>query len=479
MLFYRLPCRKTAYLCRPISSTMDSKGRSEKRPRITPKTGENKKSDSSESNRRPSRYEDRPQRMRFERKPHTDRLSEKEESEYKPRFENSEERRKPGRPRKDEQRGGHKYESRDSRDFKKSDRKFDSKDDRKDNKRSDSRDFKKDDRRSDSRDERRSESRDFKRSDRKFDSKNDRRDYDRDDRKSDSRNFKRDERSDSRRGDRRSDSRDFKRNDRNFDSRGDSKRTYTKRSTSRSYERAPSPTGLIRLNKYLANSGVCSRREADELIIAGTVTVNGKIVSELGFKVKPSDVVAYDGRVLRREKLRYVLLNKPKGFITTSDDPYERRTVMELVENACEERLYPVGRLDRNTVGLLLMTNDGDLAKKLTHPKHGVRKLYHVTLDKPLTKNDLLKIAEGFDLEDGHIDVDSIAWVVDEPSKKEVGVELHSGKNRIVRRIFEHLGYEVVKLDRVMFAGLTKLGIERGRWRFLTDTEVGFLKKIK
>ncbi|MDR0969005.1 MAG: pseudouridine synthase [Lentimicrobiaceae bacterium] len=429
---------------------MERKGRSEKRPRITPKTGVTKKSDRFEPNRSASGYEDRPQRMRFDRKPHTDRLSEKEESEHKPRFENSEKRRKPGRPRKDEQYGGNKYESRDSRDFKRNDRKFDSKDDRKDNKRSDSRDFKRNDR---------SDSRDFKRSDRK--------------------SYSKDDRNDSRKNDRRSDSRDFKRNDRNFDSKNGSKRTYTKRTSSRSYERAPSPTGLIRLNKYLANSGVCSRREADELIIAGTVTVNGKIISELGFKVKPSDVVAYDGRVLRREKLRYVLLNKPKGFITTSDDPYERHTVMELVENACEERLYPVGRLDRNTVGLLLMTNDGDLAKKLTHPKHGVRKLYHVTLDKPLTKNDLLKISEGFDLEDGPVDVDSIAWVVDDSSKKEVGVELHSGKNRIVRRIFEHLGYEVVKLDRVMFAGLTKLGIERGRWRFLTDTEVGFLKKIK
>ncbi|MBQ8760328.1 MAG: pseudouridine synthase [Bacteroidales bacterium] len=244
------------------------------------------------------------------------------------------------------------------------------------------------------------------------------------------------------------------------------------------YDR-PKATGQIRLNKYLADSGICSRREADDLILAGAVSVNGEVVTELGTKVNTTDKVVYGGETLNREKLRYVLLNKPKGVITTSDDPYERHTVMELVEGACQERIYPVGRLDRNTIGLLLLTNDGDLAKTLTHPSHEVRKLYHATLDKPLTKNDLAKIREGLVLEDGPIEVDGIDWVVDDPTKREIGIEIHSGRNHIVRRIFESLGYEVVKLDRVMFAGLTKQNLPRGHWRFLTPSEISILKRIK
>ena len=237
--------------------------------------------------------------------------------------------------------------------------------------------------------------------------------------------------------------------------------------------------GLIRLNKYLADSGVCSRREADKLIEAGAVTVNGKVVTQLGTKVNRDDKVAYGGQTLKREVLRYVLLNKPKGFLTTADDPMDRKTVMELVAKACDERIYPVGRLDRNTLGLLLLTNDGELAKKLTHPKYGVKKLYHVTLDKALTKNDLIKIADGIELEDGPIKADAIAWVTGVESKKEVGIELHSGRNRIVRRIFESLGYKVEKLDRVRFASLTKINLPRGHWRHLSEKEVSMLKMLK
>ena len=238
-------------------------------------------------------------------------------------------------------------------------------------------------------------------------------------------------------------------------------------------------TGIIRLNKFLADAGVCSRREADVLIQAGTVTVNGQVVTEMGMKVSVNDKVIYGGQTLNRETLRYVLLNKPKGYITTSDDPYERKTVMELVANACTERIYPVGRLDRNTTGLLLFTNDGELAKKLMAPRHNVSKLYHVELDKPLTKTDLLKIAAGIELEDGIAEVDEIAWVTDAESKKEVGIKIHSGKNRIVRRIFETIGYEVIKLDRVIFAGLTKLNLTRGKYRHLTPKEISLLKAVK
>ena len=241
----------------------------------------------------------------------------------------------------------------------------------------------------------------------------------------------------------------------------------------------PRATGEIRLNKYLADSGICSRREADDLILAGAVTVNGQVVTELGTKVKTSDKVVYGGQTLNREKLRYVLLNKPKGVITTSDDPYERHTVMDLVEGACPERIYPVGRLDRNTLGLLLLTNDGELAKTLTHPSHEVKKLYHVTLNKPLTNSDFEKIQNGLMLEDGPIQVDKISYVEDDLTMREVGVEIHSGRNHIVRRIFESLGYEVLKLDRTMLAGLTKQNLPRGHWRFLTSAEISMLKRIE
>jgi 23S rRNA pseudouridine2605 synthase len=236
--------------------------------------------------------------------------------------------------------------------------------------------------------------------------------------------------------------------------------------------------GYMRLNKYIAKSGVCSRREADKLIETGAITVNGKIVTEMGHKVHRRDKVMLEGQLLRAEQLHYILLNKPKGFITTTDDPQERKTVMTLVEKATNDRIYPVGRLDMKTTGLLLFTNDGDLAKKLTHPKHRVRKVYQVTLDKPLTKTDMQKIVDGLTLEDGEIIVDKIAYVDGSDNKKEVGIQLHSGRNRIVRRIFEHLGYEVLKLDRVVFAGLTKKDLPRGRWRRLTPKEVDFLKMI-
>ncbi len=256
------------------------------------------------------------------------------------------------------------------------------------------------------------------------------------------------------------------------------KRSFSRKpATPKGFEREDN--GLIRLNKYLADSGVCSRREADKLIEAGAVTVNGKVVTQLGTKVNRDDKVAYGGQTLKREVLRYVLLNKPKGFLTTADDPMDRKTVMELVAKACDERIYPVGRLDRNTLGLLLLTNDGELAKKLTHPKYGVKKLYHVTLDKALTKNDLIKIADGIELEDGPIKADAIAWVTGVESKKEVGIELHSGRNRIVRRIFESLGYKVEKLDRVRFASLTKINLPRGHWRHLSEKEVSMLKMLK
>jgi 23S rRNA pseudouridine2605 synthase len=232
------------------------------------------------------------------------------------------------------------------------------------------------------------------------------------------------------------------------------------------------------LNKFLADAGICSRREADKLIESGVVKINGKVVTQLGTKVAPTDKVQYGGDTLKREKLQYILLNKPKGFITTSDDPQDRKIVMSLVENACTERIYPVGRLDRNTLGLLLFTNDGDLAKKLTHPKHGVKKIYHVFLESPLTKNEMLTLAGGVELEDGRIQPDKIAYVEGENDKRQIGLELHSGKNRIVRRMFEHLGHKVVKLDRVFFAGLTKKDLPRGKWRKLTEKEIGLLKRI-
>ena len=240
----------------------------------------------------------------------------------------------------------------------------------------------------------------------------------------------------------------------------------------------PGNEGLTRLNKFIADAGICSRREADKLIESGAVSVNGKVVVEMGTKVKRTDKVMYGDQTLRSEKLQYIMLNKPKGYISTSSDPHDRKTVMMLVQNACKERIYPVGRLDRNTTGLLLFTNDGDLAKKLTHPKHGVKKLYHVVLDKPLTKSHLLEIADGIKLEDGEIKPDKIAYDKTGKDKCEIGIELHSGRNRIVRRVFEHLGYNVEKLDRVMLASLTKKDILRGKWRALTEKEVNMLKML-
>lgn len=236
--------------------------------------------------------------------------------------------------------------------------------------------------------------------------------------------------------------------------------------------------GLIRLNRYISNAGICSRRKADELIAAGVVSVNGEVVSELGYRVNPSkDVIRYNGETLKREKMVYVLLNKPKDYITTTDDPQERRTVMQLVEKASKERIYPVGRLDRNTTGLLLMTNDGDLADKLSHPKTGITKIYQVELNKSLPQGDLNKIAFGLELEDGLIKPDAVSYVQG-GTKREIGIQIHSGRNRIVRRIFEHLGYEVVKLDRVIYANLTKKDLTRGRWRYLDEKEIIQLKHL-
>lgn len=236
--------------------------------------------------------------------------------------------------------------------------------------------------------------------------------------------------------------------------------------------------GLIRLNRYIANSGICSRRKADELIEAGVISVNGVTVAELGHKIDPyKDEVRYNGELLKREKKVYVLLNKPKDYITTTDDPQERKTVMQLVEKASRERIYPVGRLDRNTTGLLLMTNDGDLADKLSHPKNGITKIYHVELNKNLSQGDFNKIQFGLELEDGLIKPDNISYVAG-ASKKEIGIQIHSGKNRIVRRIFEHLGYDVVKLDRVVYGNLTKKDLPRGRWRFLEEHELIQIKHL-
>ena len=235
------------------------------------------------------------------------------------------------------------------------------------------------------------------------------------------------------------------------------------------------PNEPIRLNKYLANAGVCSRREADEFIQAGVVTVNGNVVTELGTKVVRTDEVKFHDQPVTLEKKVYVLLNKPKDYVTTSDDPQQRKTVMDLVKNVCPERIYPVGRLDRNTTGVLLLTNDGDLASKLTHPKFLKKKVYHVYLDKNVTAHDMQQIATGIELEDGEIHADDIQYASD-TDKSQVGIEIHSGKNRIVRRIFESLGYRVVKLDRVQFAGLTKKHLRRGDWRFLTEKEVEMLR---
>jgi len=228
----------------------------------------------------------------------------------------------------------------------------------------------------------------------------------------------------------------------------------------------------IRLNKFIANSGICSRREADELIKAGVIKVNGEVVSALGSKVMPGDKVQYGDQTLTNEKRRYLLLNKQKGYVTTTKDPHAKNTVMELIAGACKERIYPVGRLDRNTTGLLLFTNDGEMAKKLMHPGSRIKKLYHVVLDQPLSRANMLKIADGIEIDGELIQVDGIEYVEDAADRREIGMEIHSGQNRVIRRIFEQLGHKVVKLDRVMYAGLTKKSLPRGTWRFLTEKEV-------
>ena len=256
------------------------------------------------------------------------------------------------------------------------------------------------------------------------------------------------------------------------------KRVNEKRAKMPAKRQTAQDTGTTRLNKYIAHAGICSRREADVLIAAGSVKVNGKVVTEMGYQVRPGDVVAYGGETLRSEPLRYFLLNKPKDYITTSSDPHERKTVMMLMDGACPERIYPVGRLDRATTGLLLFTNDGDMAKKLTHPSSQVYKVYQVELNKALTRDDMRRLLDGVELDDGPMRVDDVQYVEGANDKRVVGLQLHSGKNRIVRRLFEHLGYEVHKLDRVVFAGLTKKDLPRGRYRELTPQEVNFLKMI-
>ena len=268
-----------------------------------------------------------------------------------------------------------------------------------------------------------------------------------------------------------------------FDSR--EKRTYVKKEYKPREERSKPATSTpksdtntdgIRLNRFIANSGICSRREADELIEAGVISVNGNVVIELGTRVTADDDIRYNGERMKSEKLVYLVLNKPKDYITTTDDPMARKTVMELVSKACKERIYPVGRLDRNTTGLLMLTNDGEMTKKLTHPASNIFKVYHVELDKPLKTEHMRSIAEGVELEDGFMKVDEIAYDGTGSEKNMIGVEIHSGKNHIVRRLFEHFEYEVRKLDRVIFAGLTKKDLPRGHWRFLTEDEVNMLK---
>ena len=250
---------------------------------------------------------------------------------------------------------------------------------------------------------------------------------------------------------------------------------YSKKKQIEYKEQFVDPNEPIRLNKFLANAGICSRREADEFITAGVVSVNGEVVTELGTKIKRTDEVKFHDEPVSIERKTYILLNKPKDCVTTSDDPQERKTVMDFVKGACKERIYPVGRLDRNTTGVLLLTNDGDLASKLTHPKYLKKKIYHVYCDKNVTKADLDQIAAGVTLDDGEIHADAISYA-SETDKSQVGIEIHSGKNRIVRRIFESLGYKVIKLDRVYFAGLTKKGLRRGDWRYLTEQEVNMLR---
>jgi len=242
----------------------------------------------------------------------------------------------------------------------------------------------------------------------------------------------------------------------------------------KSLQQPTEQTEATRLNKYIANSGVCSRREADKLIEKGEITVDGKVVKEMGYQVQPGQVVLHEKNVLKPEKQVYVLLNKPKGFISTTSDPEGRKTVMDLVAKACPEQIFPVGRLDRGTTGLLLFTNDGQLSKKLTQPKHQIKKIYQVSLNKPITQSDFNQILEGLNLEDGKVTVDDLAIV--DGDNTTLGIEIHLGKNRIVRRIFEHLGYAVEKLDRVVYGGLTKKDLPRGKWRFLTEKEVLWIK---
>jgi 23S rRNA pseudouridine2605 synthase len=303
------------------------------------------------------------------------------------------------------------------------------------------------------------------------------------DRNDDSRPRKFDSRPDNDRREKRSfDRSDRPRGDRRGDSSGFGKKSFRPGSGGRSFKSSSktvsSADGTIRLNRYIANAGICSRREADDLITAGVISINGEIVTELGTKVQPGDVVKFHDQTLRAEKNVYVLLNKPKDYITTTDDPAERKTVMNLVRDACKERIVPVGRLDRNTTGLLLLTNDGDLTRKLTHPSSNIKKLYQVELDRNLEFADMEKTVEGVELEDGVAMFDEIQYASPD-DKKVIGVELHSGKNRIVRRVFEALGYQVRKLDRTIFAGLTKKDLPRGRWRMLTEAEVNTLKMLK
>ena len=250
---------------------------------------------------------------------------------------------------------------------------------------------------------------------------------------------------------------------------------YSQKKILRYKEQVNDPTQPLRLNKFMANAGICSRRDADKYIEAGLVTVNGVVVTELGTKIQRTDDVRFHGEPVRLEDKIYILLNKPKDYVTTSDDPLNRKTVMDLVKNACPERIYPIGRLDRNTTGVLLLTNDGDMASKLMHPKYLKKKIYHVFLNKNVSIEDMQKIISGIELEDGVIKADAIDYASD-TDKKQVGIEIHSGKNRIVRRIFESLGYHVMKLDRVYFAGLTKKNLRRGDWRFLTEDEVRILR---
>lgn len=259
------------------------------------------------------------------------------------------------------------------------------------------------------------------------------------------------------------------------DKRAYSPKPYSKRVPTDNILSKQHDDGLVRLNKYISNAGICSRREADELIQTGVIKVNGKVITDLGVRISPTDIVLMEGQKISQEKKVYILVNKPKDFITTVEDPQDRKTVMNLVKDACRERVYPVGRLDRNTTGVLLLTNDGELTKKLTHPKYEKSKMYHVFLDKPLTKAHFELIEQGIELEDGFVKVDAIDYVAKAQNFDEVGVELHSGRNRIVRRIFESLDYRVLKLDRVMFAGLTKKDLPRGRWRFLTQAEISML----